>query len=115
MTVKIRTLDEAIAHAKRGLKLVAKVQLAKRPITLKVHPDLDILEEQEGYLLGARFIFRAGDGDHVVDRVYVLGFPTEDPEETLINRNLANGFLKEDYRRLKEAGIRLLDEPYFEE
>ncbi len=115
MTVRIRTLDDAVDHARRGLKLTARVRLARRPIVLKVHPDLDIVEEQEAYLLGARFLFRAGDEDQVVDRIYVLGFPTEDPEETLLNRNVANGLLKEDYRRLKQAGIRLLEEPYFEE
>lgn len=113
MTVKIRTLEDAIHHAHRGLKVLVKVQLAKRPITLKVHPDLDITEEQEAYLLGARFIFNAGNQDQPVDRVYVLGFPSEDPEESLINRNLANGMLKEDYQRLREAGVTLLNEDFF--
>ncbi len=114
MTVRIRTLEDAINHAGRGLKIIARVRLARRPIVLKVHPDLDIVEEQEAYLLGARFVFRAGDEDHPVDRIYVLGFPSEDPEETLLNRNVANGLLKADYQRLKQAGIRLLEEPYFE-
>ena len=114
MTVRIRSLEDAIEHARRGLKITAHVRLAKRPIVLKVHPDLDIVEDREAYLLGARFIFRASDEDHVVDRVYVLGFPCEDPEETLLNRNVANGFLKEDYLRLRQSGIVLLEEPYFE-
>ncbi len=115
MTVKIRSIDEALEHAHRGLKMTASVQLVKRPLTLKVHPDLDITEEKEGYLLGARFIFKTGGEDHIVDRVYELGFDTEDPEETLINRNVANSFLKEDYQHLKEAGVILQQEPWFEE
>lgn len=114
MSVRIRTLEDAVEHARRGLKITARVRLAKRPVILKVHPDLDIVEDREAYLLGARFVFRASDEDQIVDRVYVLGFPAEDPEETLLNRNIANGFLKEDYQRLKQSGVVLLEEPCFE-
>ncbi|NPB09887.1 MAG: hypothetical protein GXO17_05980 [Thermodesulfobacteria bacterium] len=111
---KIQRLEDVIQLAKAGQKIKAEVQLLKRPIILKIHPEAQIVEETEAYLLTAKFKFYIGDQTVEIERIYVMGFPTEEFEQERANINVANARLKEDYRRLKEAGIEIVEEKYFE-
>ena len=111
--MSIQRLEEVIQLAKAGNEVKAEVQLLKRPIILKIHPEAQIVEETEAYLLTAKFKFQVGDQTIEIERIYVMGFPSEDFEQERANINLANARLKEDYRRLKEAGIKI-EEKYFE-
>ncbi|WP_022853852.1 hypothetical protein [Thermodesulfatator atlanticus] len=110
---RIDRLAQIVEMAKQGKKIKAKVTLLKRPIVLKIHPEAQILEEKEAYILGAIFEFQVNGNTYKVERFYAMGFPTETVEEELANKNLANALLKEDYQRLKEAGIEI-EEKYFE-
>ncbi|OAG27335.1 hypothetical protein [Thermodesulfatator autotrophicus] len=110
---RVDRLAQIVEMAKQGKKVKAKVTLLKRPIVLKIHPEAQILEEKEAYILGAIFEFEVDGQTYKVERFYAMGFPTESFEEELANRNLANALLKEDYERLKEAGIEI-EEKYFE-
>ncbi len=112
--MRVDRLAQIIEMAKQGKKVKAKVTLLKRPIILKIHPEAQILEEKEAYILSARFEFEVDGEKYTVDRFYAMGFPTETIEEELANRNLANARLKEDYKRLKEAGVEIEEEKYFE-
>ncbi len=111
--MSIQRLEEVIQLAKAGNEVKAEVQLLKRPIVLKIHPEAQIVEETEAYLLTAKFKFTIGSQTVEIERIYVMGFPSEDFEQEKANINLANARLKEDYRRLKEAGIKI-EEKYFE-
>ncbi|NPA48389.1 MAG: hypothetical protein GXO20_00255 [Thermodesulfobacteria bacterium] len=112
--MRVDRLAQIVEMAKQGKKVKARVTLLKRPIILKIHPEAQILEEKEAYILAARFEFEVNGEKYVVDRYYAMGFPTESFEEELANRNLANALLKEDYERLKEAGVEIEEEKYFE-
>ena len=108
-------LDDIIAMARKGKRVKGKVALYKRPVRFMVHPEAEVAEEQEGYLLTAHYTFEVDGGDtYELEKLYIRGFPTEDFEYTKINRNIANGRLKDDYERLKEAGIEIQEERYFE-
>ncbi len=107
-------LNDIIAMSRKGKRIKGDVALYRHPVRFMVHPELEIVEEQEGYLLSARYTFEVEGGDtYVLEKLYIRGFPTEDFENTKVNRNIANGRLKEDYKRLKEAGIDIV-ERYFE-
>ena len=109
----VNRLEDIIALAKKGNKIRGEVELLKRPIILKIHPEAQIVEETEAYLLTAKFKFYVGDQTYEIERIYVMGFPTEEFEKERENINLANARLKEDFKRLKESGIEI-EEKYFE-
>ncbi len=111
--MSIQRLEDVILLAQRGNKIKGEVELLKRPIVLKIHPEAQIVEETEAYLLTAKFKFKVGDQTYEIERIYVMGFPSENFEQEKANLNLANARLKEDFKRLKEAGIEI-EERYFE-
>ncbi len=106
-------LEDVIEKAKKAQKASADVKLLKRPIKFLVHPEAEIVEEQEAKLYSAEFHFDI-DGEKIqINKVYLTEFITESPEDTMVNRNIANARLKKDFERLKAAGIEI-KETYFE-
>ncbi len=106
-------LEEVIEKARSATKATGDVKLLKRPIKFLVHPEAEIVEEQEARLYTADFIFNINGETYKVAKTYLTEFITESPEVVMLNRNIANARLKEDYKRLKEAGIEIT-EKYFE-
>ncbi len=107
-------LEEVLEKAKTADKKSCKVTLYKQPVKFLVHPEAEITEELEAYLYTADFEFDIDGKHYAVRKVYATEFATESFEAKLACRNLANARLKEDYKRLKEAGIEV-EEKYFKE
>ncbi len=106
-------LQDVIEKAKKAQKATGEVVLLKRPVKFLVHPEAELVEEKEARIYAALFKFNIDDEIMLVEKTYVIEFITESPEEMMLNRNLANARLKDDYKRLKEAGIEI-EEKYFE-
>ncbi len=107
-------LEEILEKAKVAEKKSCSVRIFKQPVKYLVHPEAEITEEMEAFLFTADFDFDIDGKRYVVRKVYATEFATESFEAKLACRNLANARLKEDYKRLKEAGIEM-EEKYFEE
>ena len=107
-------LEEILEKAKRAEKKLCSVKLFKQPVRYLVHPEAEITEEMEAFLFTADFDFALDDRHYLVRKVYATEFATESFEVKLACRNLANARLKDDYRRIKEAGIEI-EEKYFEQ
>ncbi len=105
MAEKIVRLEDIIKLAQAGNRIEGEVNQARITATCKVHPEAEIVEEKEAYFLKAMFRFKLADQVYRVEKVYVMGFSDEDLDTTRLNKNIANSRLKEDFRRLKEAGV----------
>jgi len=106
-------LEDIIEKAKKAQKATGEVKLFKRPIKFLVHPEVEMLEEREAKLYSAEFTFDIDGEIYHVSKTYVIEFKTENPEDIMLNRNIANARLKDDYKRLKDAGIEIT-EKYFD-
>ncbi len=113
MAEKIVRLEDIIKLAQAGNRIEGEINLARITAICKVHPEAEIVEEKEAYFLKAMFRFKLADQVYRVEKVYVMGFSDEDLDTTRLNKNIANSRLKEDFQRLKEAGV-VLEERYFE-
>ena len=107
-------LEEILEKAKGAKKVSCSVNLLKQPVRYLVHPEAEITEEMEAFLYTADFNFEIDGKNYTVRKTYATEFATESFEAKRACRNLANARLKEDYERLKGAGIDL-EEKYFEE
>ena len=106
-------LEEIIEKAKGAKEAACQVELLKQPVKFLVHPEAEITEEMEAHLYTADFHFTIDGQSYEVRKSYATEFATEPFEAKKACLNLANARLKEDYKRLKEAGIQL-EEKYFE-
>jgi len=107
-------LEEIIEKAKGAEKATCKVNVFKQPVKYLVHPEAEITEEMEAFLYTADFDFDIDGKHYIVRKTYATEFATESFEAKKACLNLANARLKEDYKRLKEAGIEV-EEKFFEE
>ncbi len=107
-------LEEILEKAKGAEKVNCSVTLFKQPVKYLVHPEAEITEEMEAFLYTADFNFEIDGKNYIARKTYATEFATESFEAKMACRNLANSRLKEDYKRLKDAGIEV-EEKYFEE
>ncbi|MEW6569901.1 MAG: hypothetical protein AB1390_01815 [Nitrospirota bacterium] len=107
-------LEDFIALAREGKKIQATIDLKKRLIQQKVHPEEtdEMKGETEMYLLLAVYSFKF-DGDlRKIAKVYVHGSAREPLSVSKENISVANERLKMDYGRLRKANIEF-EEKYF--
>ena len=107
-------LEDLIQMAQKGKKVDGDVVLHKVPISLKIHPEAGITEDQEAFLLNAAYRFHAEGMTYSVGKNYVTALPTASVDVARSNRAIANDRLKADYKRLSTAGISVEEEKYFE-
>ncbi len=114
MAIEFGRIEDFIALGKEGKDVHAEVELKKRLVTQKVHPDEteDMKGEIDMYLLIGVYTFRVGNEVNQVSKVYMYGSLEEPPGVFWVNINIANTRLKMDYRRLKDAKI-TFEEKYF--
>lgn len=107
-------LEDVIALAKAGKKCSGTVTLKKQGIKQKVHPEEteERKDEMDSYLLIGDYSFDVDAEKFQVSKVYVIGFGEESLDTARANRNIANGRLKMDFQRLKDAHIKFETE-YF--
>ncbi len=106
-------LEDFIKMAKTGATVNASIDLQKRSVMPKIHPDDNEMKgESEMYLLSAIFTFKYGNEERKVSKVYLLGSAGESGEDSRVYKNITNARLKEDYKRLKNANISI-EEIYF--
>jgi hypothetical protein len=106
-------LEDLIQMAQEGKKVEGDVVLHKIPISLKIHPEAGITEDQEAFLLNAAYRFHAEGMTYSVSKNYVTVLPTASVDVAHSNRAIANDRLKADYKRLSTAGISV-GKKYFE-
>ena len=106
-------LEDLIQMAQEGKKVEGDVVLHKVPISLKIHPEAGITEDQEAFLLNAAYHFHAKGITYSVSKNYVTVLPTASVDVARSNRAIANDRLRADYKRLSAAGISV-EEKYFE-
>ena len=107
-------LEDFIEIAKTGTIVNASVDLQKRSVVQKIHPNdsEEMKGESEMYLLSAIFTFKYGNEERKVSKVYLLGSAGEEVEDSRVHRNITNARLREDYKRLKKANISI-EEKFF--
>jgi len=107
-------LEDFIRLAKEGEDVRVSVDLHKQNIPVKVHPahTEERKSETESYLLIGEYTCRVGKEVHKVPKVYVFGSAEEPLASAKMHKNIANERLKRDYRRLREAKIKV-EEKYF--
>lgn len=107
-------LEDFIGLAKEGKEVQVKVELRKQNITQKVHPAET--EERKGevdaYLLIGDYTCTVAGEVYQVPKVYIFGSDEESINTAKMHKNIANERLKRDYKRLKEAKIKV-EENYF--
>ena len=108
-------LEDFIQLARSGTPIKLDIDLDKKTVTQKVHPDEsnDMSLAVEMYLRIAQYTHTDMEG-HVksVSKVYVNGWVGENANESHVNKYIANERLKMDYKRLKDAGV-IFEEKYF--
>ena len=114
MAGKICRIEDFIDLAKEGKDVHVEIELEKQVVAQKVHPGNteDMKREIDMYLLIGAYTFSVGKDVKQVSKVYVYGSLDEPPGVFLANTNIANARLKADYRRLKDANIKV-EEKYF--
>ncbi len=111
---KLIRIDEVIALAKEGKEIQVSVQLIIRPIIEKALAEIGEAEDMEAYLLMGNFKFLVDSQMYEISKTYLRGYKSEFLEARAANLKIANSRLKNDYERLKAAGVDI--EPiYFEE
>ena len=107
-------LEDFIGLAKDGEDVRVSVELRKQYIPVKVHPahTEEGKRETESYLLLGDYTCSVGEEVHKVPKVYVFGSAEESLEAGKMHQNIANERLKRDYRRLREAKIKV-EEKFF--
>ena len=107
-------LEDFIGLAKDGEDVRVSVELRKQYIPVKVHPahTEEGKSETESYLLIGDFTCSVGEEVQKVPKVYMFGSAEESLHSAKMHKNIANERLKRDYRRLREAKIKV-EEKYF--
>jgi hypothetical protein len=107
-------IEDFIALAKEGKDVQVSIELKKQVVAQKVHPGdtEDMKREIDMYLLIGAYTFSVGRDVKQVSKVYVYGSLDEPPGIFLANINIANARLRSDYRRLRDANIKV-EEKYF--
>ena len=107
-------LEDFIQLAKEGEDVSVSVELRKQYIPVKVHPahTQEGKSETESYLLVGDFTCSVGEEVHKVPKVYVFGSAEESLEAGKMHKNIANERLKRDYRRLRDAKMKV-EEKFF--
>ena len=107
-------LEDFIRLAKEGEDVRVSVELRKEYIPVKIHPahTEEGKSETESYLLIGDYTCSVGGEVHEVPKVYVFGSAEESLETGKMHQNIANERLKRDYRRLRDAKIKV-EEKYF--
>ena len=107
-------LEDFIQLAKDGEDVSVSVELRKQYIPVKIHPahTEEGKSETESYLLIGDYTCSVGGEVHEVPKVYVFGSAEESLETGKMHQNIANERLKRDYRRLRDAKIKV-EEKYF--
>jgi hypothetical protein len=114
MAIEFGRIEDFIALAKEGKDVHAEVVLEKQVVAQKVHPGDtgDMIREIDMYLLIGAYTFSVGKDVKQVSKVYVYGSLDDLPGVFFANTNIANARLKADYRRLRDANIKV-EEKYF--
>ena len=107
-------IEDFIAVARSGRKVLLSIELLKVPVTEKVHPGgtEDMKTEISMYLLLANYNFTVGTKSTKVSKVYIYGSAEESLNDAKINKHIANERLKMDYKRMREVNIQF-EEKYF--
>jgi hypothetical protein len=107
-------LEDFIRLAKEGEDVLVSVELRKQYIPSKIHPahTEEGKSETESYLLIGDYTCSVGKEVHKVPKVYVFSSAEESLHAAKMHKNIANERLKRDYRRLREAKIKV-EEKYF--
>ena len=107
-------LEDFIRLAKEGEDVRVSVKLQKLNIPVQVHPTHteEGKSETESYLLIGDFTCSVGEEVQKVPKVYMFGSAEESLHSAKMLKNIANERLKRDYRRLREAKIKV-EEKYF--
>jgi len=113
-TGEMTRLEDFIRLAKEGKDVHVMVELRKLTFKQKVHPGEteESTGEIESYLLVGDYTCRVKDVAHKIEKIYVMGSMEEPLDAARMHRNIANERLKMDYRRLKDARIKI-EERYF--
>ncbi len=113
-------LEDFITLAQKGRSIQVKVELKKKMLKQKVHPEEtdDQSSELDTYLLIADYSFEIkGEGNMqelfpYVSKTYMFATVEESLNSHRVNTNIANARLKMDYDRLKAANIHF-EEKFF--
>jgi hypothetical protein len=107
-------LEDFIRLAKEGEDVRVSVKLRKLNIPAKVHPahTEEGKSETESYLLIGDYTCSVREEVQKVPKVYMFGSADESLKAAKMHKNIANERLKRDYRRLKQAKIKV-EEKYF--
>ncbi|SPF41163.1 conserved hypothetical protein [Syntrophobacter sp. SbD1] len=113
-TGEFTRLEDFIRLSKQGKDVQITIDLRKLTIKQKVHPQEteESTGEIDSYLLVGDYNCRAGGQAWKIAKVYVMGSMEESLDTVNMNRNIANDRLKMDYRRLKDARIKI-EEQFF--
>ena len=107
-------LEDFIRLAKEGKTVEVKIELRKQDITQRVHPagTEERKAELEAYLLIGDYTCTVEGEVYEVPKVYIYGSAEESLHTASMKTNITNERLRRDYRRLKNANIKI-DEKYF--
>jgi len=107
-------LEDFIRLAKEGEDVRVSIKLRKLNIPATVHPahTEEGKSETESYLLIGDYTCSVREEVQKVPKVYMFGSADESLKAAKMHKNIANERLKRDYRRLREAKIKV-EEKYF--
>ena len=114
ITEKTMRIEDIIALAQQGKGGQAEVKLSTRHIIEKALAEIGEVEDMDAYLPVADFIFEVAGETYTVSKTYLRGYKSESLEARAANQRIANARLKEDYKRLDAAGVKL-ERQFFEE
>lgn len=102
-------LYDFIVLGKGGRRVEAYVELRKQIVMQETYPDETLVrrDEVDAYLLMGDYNFEVEGETYKVTKVYLMGFVREAPYIADLNKSIANKRLKMDYRRLKDADIKV--------
>ena len=113
-TGELNRLEDFVALAKGGEKVRVEIELRKKLIKEKVHPDEtdDMSDEMDMYLLMADYMIGAQGVIKTISKIYVMGSVSESLVAASGNKNIANQRLKMDYQRFRDANITFVEKYY---
>jgi hypothetical protein len=107
-------IEDFIALALEGKQVNASIELRKKIVAEKVHPETSeqMKDEIDMYLLFGDYTFSVGKDVKKISKIYMYGSSEESLNEANMNKSIANARLKMDYKRLQDAKI-FLEETFF--
>lgn len=107
-------LKDFIVLAKGGRRIEADIELRRQIVMQEVYPDEAQArrDEVDAYLLMGDYNFEVEGESYKVSKVYLMGFQREALYIADLNKSIANKRLKMDFRRLKDADIKVVSK-YF--